>query len=273
MARFAARGGALFLKGESEFFADQYPKAHDTFGGLLKKYSNTRYLDTAVRREFAMGQYWERLQNAKPLWTVAPNVTDSGRPMFDTFGYAIQAYDRVRLYDPTGPLADDAVMATANAYFRRGRFEEAAYNYDLLIREYASSDHQAKAHLLCLQAKMRIYQGTMYIGAPLDDAKKVADQTLSQYGDKLGKEREGVAEARAQIIEEEANRDFSLGQYYERHSDYGAARLYYKSVIDQYPSTEKAKQARERMAQISGLPDKPPDRFGWIDDVFGPRKR
>ena len=39
---------ALFLKGESEFFSDQYPKAHDTYGGLLKKYSNTRYLDTVV---------------------------------------------------------------------------------------------------------------------------------------------------------------------------------------------------------------------------------
>ncbi len=37
---------ALFLKAESEFFSDQYPKAHDTYGGLLKKYANTRHLDT-----------------------------------------------------------------------------------------------------------------------------------------------------------------------------------------------------------------------------------
>src|SRR3990172_2006816 len=67
---------ALFLKGESEFFADQYPKAHDTYGGLMKKYSNTRHLDTVVRREFAIGHYWEQLQDAKPTWPVTPNVTD-----------------------------------------------------------------------------------------------------------------------------------------------------------------------------------------------------
>ena len=42
---------ALFLQSESEFFSDQYPKAHDTIGGLLKKYPNTRHLDTAVARE------------------------------------------------------------------------------------------------------------------------------------------------------------------------------------------------------------------------------
>ena len=40
---------ALFLQGESEFFSDQYPKAHDTYGGLLKKYTNTRHLDTVCR--------------------------------------------------------------------------------------------------------------------------------------------------------------------------------------------------------------------------------
>ena len=52
---------ALFLKGESEFFADQYSKAHDTYGGLLKKYVNTRHLDTVAAREFAIGRYWEQV--------------------------------------------------------------------------------------------------------------------------------------------------------------------------------------------------------------------
>ena len=57
---------ALFLQGESEFFSDQYPKAHDTYGGLLKKYTNTRHLDVVVRREFAMGRYWEQLVRRQP---------------------------------------------------------------------------------------------------------------------------------------------------------------------------------------------------------------
>ena len=263
---------SLFLKGESEFFSDQYRKAHDTYGGLLKKYSNTRYLDTVAAREFIIGQYWEQLQEAKPLWTIAPNLTDNGRPMFDTFGYAIQAYERVRLNDPTGPRADDSVFATANLYFRRGQFENAAYQYDQLIKEYPNSEFQAKAHILGLQAKMRIYQGTMYIGAPLDDAQKIADQTLEHYGDKLGDERQRVAQARAQIIEEKANRDFSLGQYYERHKSYGAARMYYKSLIEQYPSTGKAKEAQARLDAIRSEPDTPPSRLAWLTGLFGTKK-
>jgi len=58
------------------------------------------------------------------------------------------------------------------------------------MKEYPNSEHQLKAHLLGLQSKMRLYQGTLYPGVPLNDAKKIADRTLSQSADKLGKERE-----------------------------------------------------------------------------------
>jgi TolA-binding protein len=263
---------ALFLQGESEFFADLYSKAHDTYGGLLKKYSNTRYLDTVMSREFALGRYWEQLQDKNPKWPVTPNVTDNSRPMFDTFGYAVQAYERVHLNDPTGPLADDSLMALGNAYFRRGQFEDAAYNYSQLIKEYPNSEHQKKAHMLGLQAKMRVYQGTMYVQAPLNDAQKLADRTLTQYGDKLGEDRDRVAQARAQIIEEKANRDFQLAQFYDKKENYGAAKMYYKSVIDEFPTTERAKEAKARMEVIRDKPDSPPDRFGWLTGLFDSKK-
>jgi outer membrane protein assembly factor BamD (BamD/ComL family) len=264
---------ALYLKGESEFFSDQYPKAHDTYGGLLKKYTNTRYLDTVAAREFALGRYWEQLQTANPTWVIQPNLTDGSRPLFDTFGYAVQAYERVRMHDPTGPLADASLMALGNAYFRRGQWENAAFNYDLLRKEYPNSKYQMSAHLLCLQAKMRIYQGATYDQGPLKDAHKIADQTLKQFGDKLGPERDRVAKARAQIIEEEANRDFVLASYYDDHKCYGAARMYYQSVIDGYPTTDRAKQSLARMQQIRSEPDNPPDHFKWLTAMFESTKQ
>ncbi len=263
---------ALFLKGESEFFSDQYPKAHDTFGGLLKKYTNTRHLDTVMAREFALGRYWEQLYDKSPSLPITPNVTDGSRPLFDTFGYAVQAYERVRLNDPTGPLADDAVMATGNAYFRRGQYAEAGDQYDMLRKEYPNSEYQMLAHQLGLQAKMRLYQGTLYGRAPLDDAGQIAEQALKQYGDKLGPERERVAKARAQIMEEKANRDFVIAQYYEQHAYYGAARMYYKGLLADYPTTEKAAEAKARLEAIKDKPSEPPSKIAWLTDMFGGKK-
>jgi outer membrane protein assembly factor BamD (BamD/ComL family) len=259
---------AQFLLGESYFFSDQYSKAHDVYGELLKKHNNTRYLDTVMAREFAVGRYWEQMYGKSPSWPITPNLTDKSRPVFDTFGNAIKAYDTIRMHDPTGPLADDAVMATANAYFVKGEFENAAYHYDLLRKEYPSSEFQQQAHLLGLQAKLRVYQGKDYDGNPLNDADEIAKQTKVQFGSKLGPELERVIETARKIEEMKAEREWSTGQYYETKKAYRAARLTYDGLIKEYPTTRHAEMARAPLEQIRDKPDLPPNHFKWLTDIF-----
>ena len=202
---------ALFLQGESEFFSDQYSKAHDTYGGLLKKYANTRHLDTVVAREFAIGRYWEQMYDANPTWPTTPNVTDNSRPMFDTFGYAIQAYERVRQYDPTGPLADASLMALGNAYFRHGQYEDAAYNYDTLRKEYPNSKYQMKAHLLgpSGQDARLPGHGLRRDAAEARPARSPIRRSPSS-ATSWATNASGWSRRRRQIIEEKANREFTL---------------------------------------------------------------
>jgi len=259
---------ALFLLGESYFFDDRYPKAQDAYENLLKKYSNSRYLDTVGKRLFAIGQYWEKLHKADPHWPMTPNVTNKERPTFDTFGNALKAYETIRLNDPTGPLADDSIMATANAYFNKGRFEDAAFHYDILRKEYPKSEHQAKAHLLGMQAKLQVYQGARYDRTPLNEADEIADQALSQFSSELGTERQRLAATRDRIAEQQAERDWTMAQYYENRKAFGAARYYYQGLIKDYPLTQYARQAQARLEQIRDKPDNPPNRFQWLTDIF-----
>jgi outer membrane protein assembly factor BamD (BamD/ComL family) len=259
---------ALFLKGESEFFSDQYSQAHDTYSGLLKKHENSRYLDTVAAREFAIGRYWEQMYRADPHWPITPNVFDRSRPWFDTFGNAIKTYENVRMYDPTGPLADDSVMATADAYFLKGEYESAAYNYDLLRKEYPDSQFQPQAHVLGLQSKLHVYQGKDYDGVPLEEAEQISRQALTQFGDQLGAEKQRVADTAKQIVEMKAERDWVMGQYYEKKRCYGAARYYYVNLIKTYPLTRHAERARARIAEIRDWPDVPPNHFKWLTDLF-----
>jgi tetratricopeptide (TPR) repeat protein len=263
----------LFMMGESQFFSDQYSKAHDSFSSLLKKYNNSRHLDYTVQREFALARYWEKLDDYQHSWPVTPNFTDKSKPMFDTFGYAVQAYQNVRMYDPTGPLADDSLMATAIAYFRRGQFEYAAQDFDMLRKEYPNSEFQKYAHIYGLQSKMRIYQGQYYDPTALNEAGEIADQALTQFGSQLGAEQARVAKARKQILEEKANRDYAMGEYYEKQKYYGSARMYYKELIEKYPSTDRAKDARVRIDAIKGEPDVPPDRFKWLTNMLPTSKK
>ncbi len=265
---------ALFYQGESLFFADRYADANDVFGRLVKKYENSRYLDRAVRRQFAIGRYWEQVYEATGTWAIVPNFTDRKRPMFDTWGNAISVYESIRINDPTGPLADDAIMATANANFVASRYDEAAYHYDLLRKEYPKSEHQYAAHRLGMKAKQSMYQGPMYDGTALDQAGELADQTLRQFRGELGEERGRVVEEKERIVQQQAEREWAMGQFYERKGYYAAARFYYTGLVQnsKYARTEFVPKARERLDAIKDKPDRPTDYFKWLNYIFVNKK-
>ena len=87
--------------------------------------------------------------------------------------------------------------------------EETPNLYDMLRKEYPKSEHQVQAHVLGVQSKLRVYQGQLYDGTPLNQADEVAEQTLIQFGGELGPEQSRLKEARTQVLEEKAARDLA----------------------------------------------------------------
>jgi hypothetical protein len=222
-----------------------------------------------IDREWKIARYWEEHEKADPDWPLTPNALDKTRPWFDTLGHAVKTYESIRLNDPTGPRADDAIMATANIYFAHRRYEEADYNYTLLRREYPRSELQFEAHLLGLQAKLRKYQGEDYDGTPLEEAKVLVKQLNSQFAGRLSKdEKDRLVTTEAQVNQEIATRDYRMAAYYDNKKDYGAAKYYYGQVIKKYPDTELAKQSRDRYAELKEQPDRPPKRLAFLVDLF-----
>lgn len=259
---------ALYMAGEANFFADRYQKSDDAYALLLKKYPNTTRLDKVINRRFAIGRYWELKYASDPHWPVTPNFTDKTRPWFDTAGHAIKVYERIRLDDPTGPLADDATMATANFYFVNRRFEDADYFYGLLRTEFPKSDFQYPAHLLGLQAKLMKYQGPDYDGKPLEEAKELCDQLLAQFPNELGADRERIVKMQAEVRRGGAAREFALAEYYHKGQYYGASKMHYENVARDYPGTELARQSVAQVEAVRGQPEVPEDKFEWLTGLF-----
>jgi hypothetical protein len=71
-----------------------------------------------------------------------------------------------------------------------------------------------------------------------------------------------------QLNLEIATRVYRMAQFNDGTKHYGAARFYYAQVIQKYPDTELATQARDRMAQITTEPDMPAKRLAWLVDLF-----
>jgi outer membrane protein assembly factor BamD (BamD/ComL family) len=249
---------ALFQLGESYFFAENYAKANDAYEKLIRKYPSSHHLDNIITRQFSIARYWEQYQDYNPNWVTTPNLIDNKRPLFDTLGRAIKVYENIRMNDPTGPLADDAIMATANSYFRRGRYEDADYQYDLLRKEYPRSEHQYNAHVLGLQCKLRKYQGADYDGMPLEEAKQLVKQQKIQFAGQLdADQRQRLAETDAALNKELATREYQMAEHFENIEEYGAAKFYHAQVIRNHPQSPLAAQSRERITALAGLPDRP----------------
>lgn len=258
---------AMYWLAESYFFDDRYPKASDTYALLIKKYENTRYLTDITPRQFAIARYWDLAARRDSHWY--PNTKDKTRPMVDATGHAMAVYSSVRTHDPTGPLADDATMAMANSYFLRNRFEDASFHYDLIRKDFPQSDYVLQAHVLGIRSKLRSYYGPQYEVAPLDEAGKLIDTTLTQFpAEVLGDERERLFATKQLIRQEKAQREFQSGEYYYKIKYFQAARYYYLATIRDFADTPFAKMAQDRIEEIKDSPAVPYDYFGWLKKIL-----
>lgn len=258
---------ALFYQAECYFFSDRYPKASDKYGALLKKNEGTPYLDTIVRRQFAIAQWWEECARRSSHWY--PNLTNKTRPLMDARGRAVSNYNSIKLNQPNTLLAADCSMAIANSYFLRNRYEEAGFHYDEVCKSPADTPHRIPAHLLQLQSKLRSYQGSQYEVQPLKDAEKLIDLVQNQFSTALPPEElERLDQYRKSIKIEFAHRDFQAGEYYYKLGYFRAARIYYEQVVRDYFDTPIARMAEARLEETKDYPPVPFDYFAWITKVL-----
>ena len=259
---------SLLMAAESYFFADQYTQANHYYEKLVKDFPNNRYLDQIDKRRFAIAKYWLDLNHQSPEPIFYVNWLDKSRPWRDARGHALRIFDKIRIDDPTGRLADDATLAAANEHFASGKFYKADEYYTDLRKAYPSSEHQFLAHFLGIKAKLNSYQGPAYGGTALDETEKLIKQTRRQFPQEAEREREFLDRAAAEVRYRKAEQLIYLGQFYDRRREYRAAQHYYQRVLREYPDTPLAEQARQRMEQIAGLPPVPPRPLPWLVALF-----
>ena len=193
--------------------------------------------------------------------------------MFDTFGWTVDAYERVAVNDPSGPLADAAKMALGNVHFRDNNFEAAAEDYDSLIKSYPNSKYQMTAHVYNLQAKMRDLPGRRLrrraTEAGQEDRPAVAVAIRPQAGQGAGADPPGLCPHRGR-----AGQPGVPGRQVLRAAELLRRRPLLLQVRDgDYPASQKAKEAKAQIEKIGTLPDEPPNHFKWLTDLLQSDKR
>ncbi len=259
---------ALFMAGESYFFAEAYPDAEDFYVRLVKEYPRTKFLDKADQRRMEIALYWLKYDVADPRAFYELNWTDDRRPLNDTGRHAIRLLEKMRLDNPTGRLADDATMELATEAFRKGKFQEARDTFEDLRTTYPDSPHQFDAHFLGLKSAMETYQGAQYAVEPLDEAEKMIKQITKQFPAQEKEHHEYLNRAYAEIRYKKSERLFDQASYRMNRGENNAAKFYLDRILTEFSDTPFADKARESQAKIAPLPGEPKRYFQWLADLF-----
>jgi len=264
----ALQEDARYMAGECYFFIDYYDKANESYEKMLEDYPNSRYMDIVQQRRFSMADFWLKDAEKNPRPFLFFNFTNESFPLRDNLEEAIRVFDKIRLQDPTGKIADDATMIAALALIKKEEYERADTFLTDLRRTFAGSEHQFMAHYLGIHTKLRSYQGAWYSGIVLDEAEKLVQRIRRQFPLKEKEHRQEINRMHAEIRFRKAEREWAMAQFYDHRNEIGAARIYYTSVLHGYPDTPFAERAIGRLKEVENMPAKPPQYLTWLVNLF-----
>lgn len=267
---------AWFRIGECHYELKQYPKAQDAYDKLFADYPSTKYVSKASQRLFVIARSW--LEVADPSsgstiktvsqtveidespktesssgdpsvrYSLIPNFFDRTRPLLDTRGRARKALKSIWLNDPTGPLADDALMLTATYYLKRGNHVEADRYYENLREMYPDSPHLEKAFVLGSHAKQMSYQGPYYDNTSLVSARNLKEQTLTLFPN--SEDREQVRRDLKVLYLREAQDAWADVELYQQKDNPAAIAIHCRRVIEDYGDTRYGEMARRTLLSL-----------------------
>lgn len=269
------REEALFLYAEAAYVQNRLPQAVEHYQALIKDYPSTRYLDQSTRRLFDISKRWLEMDDfatsgeirqvsvddpdrkdqplsdkeaaARPRrW--APNLTDKSRPVVDTSGHAIEALKTIWLNDPSGPLADDALMLASTFHLRTGNYQESDRLLTILREQFPRSTHLQTAFVIGSHVKLMSYQGAAYEEEQLEDARKLKESTLRLFPD--APEADRIRKELATIEEARARRIWERVVLYERKGRPKAVGVLCRELLTDFPNSPWAGPARDKLAEL-----------------------
>ncbi|MGI6460689.1 MAG: outer membrane protein assembly factor BamD [Candidatus Hydrogenedentales bacterium] len=224
-----------FLRGEINLRRGDYLKAANEFQQVITNYPDTDLYDTVISKQYEIGDrfYAQGERRMQKRWSPFRK-----RP----FKKAIEVYSMVIDNQPFQDAAAEAQYKVGLCHFTRNEYVEAAYEYQRVLEDYASSDWVDDAsHGLA----MCYYKASLppeYDQTRSRLAIDAIDEFKARFPD--DERGEGLDTKRAEMSEKIARQRLDTARFYEKRRRFTAARMYYEVVLEQFPETSAAVDAK-----------------------------
>lgn len=232
------RDTALFLMADALYQEGDRLRSFYYLDELMDEYPSSPLFYRALEKQYQIADAY--LRGYKRRFLLMPII-----PAEDE---AIEMLYRIQQRSPGSPLAEIALLRTADYYFANSDYDLAGDAYGAYARNYPRSPEIPRVLLREAFANFAQFRGLRFDATPLVNAR-------AQLVDLMGRYPELAARENLPALVERIDRTFAqkilvTADFYQRTSEPRAAAWNYEFLIKTYPNSPEATTARNRLAKL-----------------------
>ncbi len=229
---------ASFYYAECLFEQEYYRDAHAYYKWIIDRVPGFKRMNEVAEREKTIGFMY--------LSGYTETVMLFFPRSYCEFG--IEIIEHLLDEFPNASFAPVARFKMANYYQRNGMYETAIDAYDTLVRRHPKSDYAALAVFDSAWCYLKLFKGIAYSTRRLLQGRARLRELIEDYPSSSY-----VPDAKKLIEEVDcllAEKDLMVGRFYADEGRNLAARIYFESVVRDYPGTPAAKEAAMELKML-----------------------
>jgi len=209
-------------------------EAYQAYQKVIDKYPFSERIPQIIEREYKIGEAFMSGQKRKTLGVPLPVENP-----------AIEIFNKVIENSTYGPWAAVAQYKLGLVLKGLLRYYEAEEAFNKVVSNYPDSEWAAAAKFQIASCRAAVSRGPDYDQGSAKEAKEKFEAFVKEHPDAV---LSGEAEKNIeQLKEKEAASNYNIARFYEKQKAFEAAKIYYNDVINNYPNSQWAVKALERL--------------------------
>jgi hypothetical protein len=226
-----------FIEAEVLLAGDKLTKAVKQYDKFLDDYPASQLRDAAMEREFGVASDYLAGRKKQFLLVFRISGYEEGVKVMEKIS------DRAGIAD----IAKRALLAVAQSYEKRHKYNEAYLKWSQIQTRWPTGQTAKDALLGMARTKYAAYRGPNYDGSSLISAKSYYENFRLRYPEESKKIQ--VDEILSRIGEQLAEKQLRIAKYYDKVGSTAPANMYYRMVVDNWPTSKAAETAKQKLNQ------------------------
>lgn len=231
-----------YFLGAAYYHLNQHELANTALSEYLKKSTSPKHFEDAIEMKFAIAEYFrqggkKRLFGSHKLPSVLPAKED-----------ALKIYDEVITTLPHHEISIRSLLGKAEIQADFEDFKPSIETLQLLIRRFAKHDLAAEGYLQINKTYLKQCQ-VQHLDPNL---LEMAEVNVRKFKEAFPREPRLVDATAAlnEMKEIYAKNLFETGEFFQRRKQKQASILYFSKVVSQFPETQAALLAKEKLSVL-----------------------